>query len=54
MRRPTWNGVLQAFYDNLLRESRMEMEDDYLTSVKKAIVDYCLQNTYERQVRAME
>lgn len=42
-------GVSQEFYDNLLRESRREMEDDYLCSMKRAIVDYCLQNPFERQ-----
>jgi hypothetical protein len=41
-------GVSQAFYDTLLLESRNEMEDDYYMSMKRAILDYCLQNPFER------
>ena len=47
-------NVSQAYYDNLLRESRKDMEDDYLFSMKKAIVDYCLQNPFERQRLSLE
>jgi hypothetical protein len=36
-------GVSQQFYDTLLLESRNEMEDDYYVSMKRAILDYCLQ-----------
>jgi hypothetical protein len=40
---------VQEFYDQLLTESVEEAHDDYVTSMKQAILDYVLANPQERQ-----
>lgn len=44
-----WLPCAQEFYDQLLTESVEEAHDDYVTSMKQAILDYVLSNPQERQ-----
>eukprot|EP00854_Cymbomonas_tetramitiformis_P002297 gene2297-3019_t len=47
-------NVSQDYFENLIRDSMKEMEDDYYFSMKKAIVDYTLCNPFERQRLSMQ
>jgi hypothetical protein len=44
-----WLPCAQEFYNQLLAESVEEAHDDYVTSMKQAILDYVLSNPQERQ-----
>lgn len=45
---------MQEYYEQLIASSAEEARDDYMTSMKQAILDYVLSNPLERQRLGLE